>query len=384
VSVSVLALLLAFSPSAWRFAEATALLMKLTTGPLPAAVEHLFLHEVEEQELALRTSGAQVRARRYMPRSSASAEAPKLLLLHGVHALGIDEPRLIALARALAHAGLDVATPELKALTRYQVVPELVFEIEQLARAWAAEQHTRAVGVIGISFAGGLALMAAAAQGGSTPIGFVVSVGAHHDLTRVCDFYAGREVRGPADEPTSVPPHPYGPRVFLRRALPTLVGSEDLALATQALDTYLHDRPQEARQLANGLSPDGRERMRVLLNSRGSEALSNWLTAAARRERPQLLAASPRGHLQGLQVPVLLLHGQGDPVVPSIETRYLARELPRGVVRDVLITDLLRHAEISQLPAPTQVYRFARFMQRLLRVARVRARTALPRANDEH
>jgi pimeloyl-ACP methyl ester carboxylesterase len=161
--------------------------------------------------------------------------------------------------------------------------------------------------------------------------------------------------------------------VILRSTLPSLVSASDLPLATQALDSYLHDRPQAAQRLASGLSPAGREVARVLLDGHASETLSRWLRDSARAQRPQLLAASPRGHLQGLQVPVLLLHGASDPVVPSIETRYLARELPPGVLRAELITELLRHAELTQLPAPGQVYRFARFVQRLLAVARVTA-----------
>ena len=373
VSVSVAALMLALLPGAWRFAEACALLMQLTAAPLPAVVARVLTHEIEEHELSLHTFAAEVRGRRYVPRSSNRAELPKLLLLHGVHAKGIDEPRLIALGRALAHAGLDVMTPELTALTHYQVLPESVSEIELLARTWSAAQHTRSVGVIGISFAGGLALMAAAAQGGSAPIGYVVTVGAHHDLTRVCDFYAGHDVRGPDLERPGVEPHPYGARVFLRRALPTLIGAKDLALATRAMDTYLHDRPQEARKLAAALSPEAHEVMRVLLDSRPSETLSRWLQEATSRERTQLRAASPRAHLQGLQVPVLLLHGEADPVVPSIETRHLTRELPPGTLRDALITDLVRHAELSEVPEPRKIYRFARFMQRLLHVARVTA-----------
>jgi pimeloyl-ACP methyl ester carboxylesterase len=368
--------LLVFLPSMQRFVLALLVLLKLTAAPLPAAVERTFLHAITERSLTLHTSSAEVRARRYSPQDAAAQGAPKLLLLHGVHASGIDEPRLMALARAFASAGMDVLTPELTELTHYRVVPEAASDIEQLARVWAGETHVRALGVIGISFAGGLALMAAAAQGGTTPIGFVVSVGAHHDLTRVVEYYADQEVHGPAGERTTVTAHPYGPRVMLRGELPRLFSAADLALATAALDTYLHDKPQAARQLAAGLSPEGREVARVLLDGRSSAQLTRWLTDSARAQRLQLLAASPRDHMQGLSVPVLLLHGTGDPVVPSIETRYLARDIPRHLLRDVLITDLLRHAELNQLPAPTQVYRFARFIQRLLAVARVTAGTS--------
>ena len=289
--------------------------------------------------------------------------------LHGVHAAGIDEPRLIAFANALASTGVDVLTPELTTLARYEVSERVVSDITELARAWAEEQHIPAVGVIGISFAGGLSLMAAAAQGGKQPIAFVVSVGAHEDLTRVCKYYAGDAVRGPSGEPTRVAPHPYGPRVLLRKRLPGLFSTADLPLASRALDTYLHDQHREAKQLAAGLSPAGREVMNVLLEEQGSATLSSWLRDECQARRQELLAASPSGKLQSLQVPVLLLHGSDDPIVPSIETRYLARDVPPAVLRDVLVTDLLRHAELKERPQLGQIYRFARFVQRLLAVA---------------
>jgi pimeloyl-ACP methyl ester carboxylesterase len=372
VLVSVAALALAFTPSALRYCVALLVLAKLSSLPLPAAVERGLLHEVVETPLALHTLRAEVRARRYVPRGVHNA--PKLLLLHGVHALGVDEPRLQGLARALASAGIDVLTPELPQLTQYRVVPELVADIGDVAARWTEQTGARSLGVVGISFAGGLALQAAAAQSGKRPIGFVVTVGAHHDLLRVCDYYAGRDVRGPAGERTSVPPHPYGPRVILRSMLPRLVSEADLPLLTQALDTYLHDKPNAARKLAQGLSPEGREIAGVLLDDHGSETLSRWLIETAERERSQLSAASPSGQLGRLQVPVLLLHGAADPIVPSIETRYLARELPAEQLRDVLISDLLRHAELSELPSPSQVYRFARFIQRLVALAKAQVR----------
>ena len=372
VSVSVAALVFALAPSAWRFAEASALLMELTKLPLPAAAKRAFLGELDAQEISLYVAGAQVRGRRYKPRAR-GGQAPRILLLHGVHADGIDEPRLTGFARALARVGVDVMTPELTALAHYQVRPELAANILELAGAWASAQGTRSVGVMGISFAGGLALIAAAAQGGSEPIGYVVSVGAHHDLDRVCEFYAGNDVRGPAQERPTAQPHPYGARVFLRAELPRLVGQQDLALATEVLDSYLHDRPREARRLLAGLSPAAQRTMGVLIDPHGSEVLSRWLLAAIERERAQLAAASPRGQLAGLEVPVLLLHGSDDPVVPSIETRYLAAELPSGCLRELLVTDLLRHAELSERPKLRDVYHLARFMQRVLHVARATA-----------
>ena len=104
-------------------------------------------------------------------------------------------------------------------------------KIQQLTAAHARALSRRTAGVLGISFAGGLALMAAAQQHGTAPIGFVVSVGSHHDLARLCRYYAGEPVFGPNGERPDVAPHPYGARVMIREHLDRFFSPEDLPLA---------------------------------------------------------------------------------------------------------------------------------------------------------
>lgn len=369
LGVSMLAIALWFGPAAYRFLVGAAALARLTGVPLPEDWEQRLLQPIVEERLTLHTQDGEVRARQYKPRALRPEPYPPVMLLHGVHALGIDEPRLSALAQALASAGLWVVTPELPQLVHYDIDPGLVTDVQALATAWATHTHARSVGVIGISFAGGLALMAAAEQAGDEPIGFVVSVGAHHDLLRICRYYAGEPVRGPQGEEVNVEPHPYGARVMLRQHLGSLVSGADLPGATTALDTYLHDEHSAARRLAQQLSAEGRQTLQVLLDNRGSETLSGWLQQYACSRRAALSAASPHGHLAGLRVPVLLLHGAADPVIPSIETLYLAREVPPRALRASLVTELLRHAEFPQPPALRPALALARFMQQILGAA---------------
>jgi len=369
LSVSVLGLLLWLGPAAYRFLVGAAALARLAGVPLPEPWEQHLLQPIVETRTTLSTEAGEVRARQFRPSAPRAEPYPPVLLLHGVHAGGIEEPRLVALAQALARAGLWVLTPELPELMRYELGPGLIGEVQGLARAWAAQAHVRAAGVLGISFAGGLALMAAADQASDAPIGFVVSVGAHHDLQRVCRFYAGERVRGPQGEAVSVAPHPYGARVMLRSHLAALVSEEDLPVATAALDTYLHDEHTAARSMAQQVSPSGRAVMKVLLGDASSQTLSDWLTQYACSSSASLESASPRGHLAGLRVPVLLLHGAQDPVIPSIETRYLAQEVPPKRLRAVLVTALLRHAELPEPPALGPALAFTRFMQQILEAA---------------
>jgi pimeloyl-ACP methyl ester carboxylesterase len=368
------ALVLAVTPTALRFTQALAILANLTGAPLPAALERRCLHaDIAEDVVSVHLASGDVRAHRYVARAApdgARRALPGVVLLHGMHAQGIKEPRLVNFARALARAGLDVLTPELADLTAFRLDPRSVDEIRGLAAAHAQTTHSAAVGVIGISFAGGLSLLAAAQQAAATPIGWVAAVGAHDDLLRLARYYAGEPVQGPAGEPATVTPHPYGARVMLREQLAQLVPAADLPVANSALDSYLHDRPREAQHLAKLLSPAGRSVMATVLAHGAPDAqLAGFLNRVVPLQSAQLMAASPHGHLGNLQVPVFLLHGADDPIIPSLETAYLAQEVPPGYLRAKVVTKLLRHAEFPQPFPLLEAYQLARFMQRLLEAA---------------
>jgi pimeloyl-ACP methyl ester carboxylesterase len=64
--------------------------------------------------------------------------------------------------------------------------------------------------------------------------------------------------------------------------------------------------------------------------------------------RSEMAQVSPEGHLQNLRVPVLLLHGAGDNVIPPTETEWLATQVPRHLLRKVLISPLLTHVELDR------------------------------------
>jgi pimeloyl-ACP methyl ester carboxylesterase len=369
-------------PVAVRDVSALVLLARLTGQRALEPIAQRLLAPIATREISLHIPDGDVRARLYAP-VAYEAGRPGILLLHGVHPRGIDEPRLVDFARTLAAGGLSVLTPELPELMSYRLEPRTIDHIRQLAAAHAQQTQTAAVGVVGISFAGGLALMAAAAQADVKPIGFVATVGAHDDLLRLSRYYAGEEVRGPAGERVDVAPHPYGARVLIREHLELFFAPEDLAPAQRALDAYLHDQSGQARKLAQQISARGRPTMAVLLDTTAHRQLGSLLSQAAAAARPQLMAASPHGHLRGLRVPVFLLHGAGDPIIPSIEARYLAREVPQRYLRQVVITPLLRHAEFPEPPKLGETWQLVRFIRGIYEAAgsSAQALPAAPTAN---
>ena len=61
------------------------------------------------------------------------------LLTSGLHASGIDEPRLVRLARQLAASGIAVVTPDIPELSRFEIAPAITDAIEQ-AGGWLSSE----------------------------------------------------------------------------------------------------------------------------------------------------------------------------------------------------------------------------------------------------
>ena len=115
-----------------------------------------------ERELQIPTVRGPLRARAL--RTVAAATHRAALLVSGLHPAGIDEPRLVGLARHLSASGLDDRHPGHPELSRFEIAPAIADAIEQ-AGLWlssdAASAPDRKVALMGISFGGGLSVVAA-------------------------------------------------------------------------------------------------------------------------------------------------------------------------------------------------------------------------------
>ncbi|MFW6067708.1 MAG: CocE/NonD family hydrolase [Myxococcota bacterium] len=353
-----------------RHVRAASLLLRFEGAQEGAAgwVAGLGRHAVGRSDVELATPEGLVRGRRYRPEGA--PDAPGLLLVHGVHFRGMREPRLVRFAEVLASAGLDVLTPQVPSLAGLRVEPRATRRIGASASAFAQELNARSVGVMGISFAGGLALVAAADPELGGRIGYVVAVGAHHDLARVAHWYAGGVAADPSGEPASVSPHPYGAGVVIHQHVESFFPPEDVPRAREALRRLLHERWKEARALVPELSPRGAERLEAILAREERPELRARLREVIEREIAAFRQVSPAGKVGGLDVPVFLVHGSADPVIPPTETAWLAREIPDARVEQMVITPFLRHAESRSDPSFGDRWELVRFMAEVLGTAR--------------
>src|SRR5512138_2431890 len=165
-----------------------------------------------------------------------------ILLVPGIHSMGIEEPRLTALAKDLAATGFIVMTMALPDLQAYKITPRATDVIEDTV-GWMSRQSNLApdgrVGIVGISFAGGLSISAAGRPSIRDHVAFVLSFGGHGDLPRVMRYLATGEAPH-VDGLTPHPPHDYGVAVILYGlADQGVVPTDQVALLRDGIRTFL-------------------------------------------------------------------------------------------------------------------------------------------------
>jgi pimeloyl-ACP methyl ester carboxylesterase len=333
-------------------------------------------YTVAVQDLSIPTRHGSVSARLYEPRA---APLGSLIVFPGVHAGGVDEPRLLMFAKRLAASGARVVTVPLPDLRVYRITAASTDVIEDTVQ-WMTTQPRlapeRRVGVVGVSFAGGLALVAAGRPTLRNKLTLVVSLGGHADLPRVMTYLC----TGRLPDGTPRPPHDYGVVVVLLASLPKLVPTPQVPALEHAILTFLDAssyaeiEPErathllgETRRQADALPEPARTIM--------TEVMARDARAVGARILPFVEELGGAPALSPVRspptmAPVFLLHGQDDNVIPSSETPFAAAYLEsHGNVRvRWLLTPLITHADLSSSPSFADTWRLVQFWTRMLQM----------------
>ena len=320
---------------------------------------------VQERDITIPTTGGAMRARAYEPPAPHRAA----LLTSGLHAAGIDEPRLVRLARQLSAGGVTVVTPDIPELSRFEITPAITDAIERAA-GWLAMESGLAqqgpVGLMGISFSGGLSIVAAGRPSLAGHLAYVFALGGHDDLPRVLRYlctgsepYPTHELGIQSDRPFVLAPHDYGVAVILIATADRVVPKAQAAPLREAVRRYLLasaldsnvDKAAAARefdalkQLARTM-PEPSATLLRYVNERDVIHLGRRLLpyiGVSAADAALSVSKSPKP-----SVPVFLLHGTEDNVIPSLESEYLAQDLRGHAPIRLLLSGLISHAEADR------------------------------------
>jgi dienelactone hydrolase len=332
---------------------------------LPRRMADFRMQPVQDERITIPWRGGELPGRRYRP--FLASDRP-ILLVPGVHAAGVDEPRLDGFARNLAAMGHPVVSIGPPDLAQYRITPRTTDMIEDAGR-WLGAQSSggspQSIGILGISFGGGLSIVAASRL---PDVAWVLSFGGHGDLPRTLRYLC----TGIQPDGITRPPHDYGVVIILLGVADQMVPGDQVEPLRAAVLTFLEashvdmvDKPRaatifaRARTMAAQLAEPARTYM-TYVNSRDVAHLGPALLphVAAMGGDPALSPAkspAPRAA-------VYLLHGTDDNVIPAVESSLLAEDLRRRGSRVYqLATPLITHAEVDRTPTAREVWNLVRF-----------------------
>jgi hypothetical protein len=343
------------------YARAMSLIVRVAAIGGPAqAVLSLQDSRVEKQPRhEIPTRHGQVPAQLYLP---ARISEHAVLVMPGFNSNGIDEPRLAALAADIAASGYPVMALALPDLQRFRLTPAATDVIED-AVSWMTQQPRLApdgrVGIIAVSFSGGLSIVAAGRDRIRDRVKFIVSLGGHGDMRRVMRYLAtgiAPKVEGLENHA----PHDYGVAVILNSLADRGVVPIEQAVPLQnAIDTYLRASQAtvisdeaaapifaKAREMAGTLPEPSRTYMQYV-NDRDVKKLGAVLLQHLDQSGVDDPALSPE-----LAPPpaaaTFLLHGNDDNIIPPAESVLLSNYLrSKDVHTKVLLSGLITHASVN-------------------------------------
>jgi hypothetical protein len=342
---AVLALLLAAVAALW--APAANLVLAARMG---AAVRSLSSGDdaatlpVSQTKVVRRSGERDLAALLYRPLGGAPDRAA--VLVPGVSERGCYHPRLVALARALASKGFVVLTPDIESFRRFEVAPEALEEIAfwhgALPDAAGIRPHRR--GIIGISFSGTLALLAAARPESRDSVDFVLAIGPYDDLGRLAEGWFAAGPRTVAEG--RYPNRCYGKWILMLQALDLLPDAGEREFLRAALHKLLLEG--KAPPTPPSLGPEAARWYRAATLP---ETESDPEVARRIKEHlePLYRRLSPAATAGGVRAAVFLAHGAFDDLIASSESGALAARLPAGQVH-VLITPFLTHTHPLDKP----------------------------------
>lgn len=324
----------------------------------------------EVREVTFKVDGLDTPGTLYLPHGRGADPLPAWVVLHGVTVPGRRHEALIRFASTLAQTGAAVFTPEIPAWTRLDLDPARSLPTVMgavLALEGNADVDVTRVGLVGFSFGAPQALVAAGEPDLAQRLRVVVGFGGYCDLRETLRYlFTGWTTWKGRDHYAR--PDPYGRWIVASNYLPRVPGLEESAPVADALrslavqagqrriaswdpqydpmkERMAADLPERVRPLFRLVAPPASERA----PREEGTALADRILEALRAEAPRM---DPLPWLDRLTVPVHLIHGRHDALIPYTESLRMAEALAGSTACRVTVTRLFAHSQVEDRLGP--------------------------------
>jgi len=293
---------------------------------------------------------------------SGKKKSPAILLLNGMNIRGIDDPRIIDIAKAFCAAGFDVITGEIDDIKKLKIEISTIEKIAELISLVQDSQDGDDISFLSVSFSGGLGLVAME-QMDNCRIGNVMLLGTYADFASTIPYVVRNYDRD--NYGASVFFYNYINRVFPDSSLPEV-------FYAQAVDNSLkrYESNSVKAGMVSALGSKDREIFDKLDNSGDyrREIVREILDVSENDEIRQL---SPVYQMKYSSTRFALVHGNDDPVISPSESIALSERMNfLGIDNRLEITGMFSHGDkksiIKELPEiPGMIKIFSYFMEKI-------------------
>ncbi len=324
--LAALALILAFSlllatTRYGRAAVTSAFILPDMMVDLPVRPVTWFTADPVRERVTIDYGSGRIAADVYRPADEDRHAA--IVFSMGAPPLDPDDSRLVKLAEDVARAGVVMLVPFSTRLDAELIQPGEVTALVGAFRYARAQDYVDPdrVGYIGVSVGGSLALLAAADEGISGDVDFVVSFGAYFDALHVLAAVSTRHISYNGLE-EDWEPRNHSVRVMARQLIDKLENPVD----RRVLEEIFVDRrsPEEAGLWR--LSAAGRASYDFLTN-RDPSRVDELMAQLPEEALSDLRLLSPSRNIDDVQADLFIVHDRGDPYIPYVESRRMRDRL---------------------------------------------------------
>ena len=316
----------------------------------PWTPTHVMPTGVSRREVTFPGPSGAMRA--WIVRPEHRAVTGRLFVIHGLHFLGPEDPRLLRFLSAVAASGVEVFAPFLPTLLSLKLAESAVAETAAAFEAATQSDPDARLGVFTISFGSvlGLRLMSDPRFAGQT--GDLMLFGGYCDWRDALRYsITDRDLSG-----DTVPPDPLNqPAIYMNLVSDMPTAPSDTAPIRDAWMAYVKATwgdPEMrditrfepvARRLAESL--DARDRPLFLRGCGLGDGAMMEVDQALSKAAPRLAWLAPQGDLARLKGTLHIAHGTDDDVVPVHHAASLARAATSCTTVSQSITGIYGHTE---------------------------------------
>ena len=350
---------------AWGWSRGRHLSESGNTPAVPGGRLEIGVPGIRTEDVVIGDGTSALHARRYS-RPSPKSPAPGWVLLHGLTHPGPDHPAIVRFAAAVAWSGAVVLVPDIPSWRRLDLNPlPARSALRRAAKHLSGDPGVRPGGVVlvGLSFGFPQVLRVGGPLAAEGLVRGLAGFGSYCRLTDTLRFGLTGQFRW-RGRTHYLRPDPYGRWVVAANYLHRVPGYEDAECVSRAL-RRLADLAGERRimswdpsydivkdDLARSVPEKHRHLFRLFAPPANREPepgrareMVHLLADAARRIHPELVPPPDFG--DATPVPVRLLHGRRDHLIPFTETLALERLLRKRTDVSATVTGLFAHSRES-------------------------------------